>query len=292
MSLEDILDQELVVIKIPGEEGPRGPRGYPFQIKGTLSSPEELELIEDPVVSQAYIIGQDLWVYDEDGEWVNTGPIRASVVVGDTLALLPNESPVVRDVGDEFDTILEFDIPRAAVVSLGSVSVVDPDENPDVTFDGEDGDVSINFFVPRAPDFVVGEVSTLDPGEQAFVQNVGESGDIELDFGIPQGPTGPTGETGETGEKGETGDMGPTGPTGPTGPIGDGLVILGVLDSELDLPESADTGEAYIIDSNLYVWDGSQWVNTGPIVGPTGPTGPTGPAPDVIDGGFPSTVFG
>jgi hypothetical protein len=36
------------------------------------------------------------------------------------------------------------------------------------------------------------------------------------------------------------------------------------------LPISGNVGDAYIIDGDLYVWDGTSWENVGPIVGPTG----------------------
>jgi hypothetical protein len=35
-------------------------------------------------------------------------------------------------------------------------------------------------------------------------------------------------------------------------------------------------GDGYIIDGNLWVWDGSNWTNTGQVVGPTGATGVKG----------------
>jgi hypothetical protein len=100
----------------------------------------------------------------------------------------------------------------------------------------------------------------------------------------PTGPQGPTGATGPTGPQGPTGATGPTGaastvagPTGPTGPVGAGLNIIGTVSGPSGLPVSGDAGDAYIIGSDLYVWDGAAWTNVGNIVGPTGPTGATGP---------------
>jgi len=37
---EDYLDDSITIIRIPGETGPRGPRGFPFIIRGALSSPD------------------------------------------------------------------------------------------------------------------------------------------------------------------------------------------------------------------------------------------------------------
>ena len=107
----------------------------------------------------------------------------------------------------------------------------------------------------------------------------------------PVGPTGPMGERGAigpqgpTGISGNTGDSGPTGPIGPTGPQGKGISIKGSLSSDSQLPSTGESGDAYIINGNLYVWVGSggssdKWDNVGNIEGPVGPTGPTGPKGD------------
>jgi hypothetical protein len=94
----------------------------------------------------------------------------------------------------------------------------------------------------------------------------------------PQGPTGPTSTVpGPTGPTGAVGFTGPTGPTGPAGRDGSGVTIIDTLANIGLLPSSGNTlGDAYVISGNLYVWNGSAWMNVGPIVGPTGPTGPTG----------------
>ena len=128
----------------------------------------------------------------------------------------------------------------------------------------------------------------------------------------PQGPTGPVGPTGAAGEAGPTGAAstveGPQGPTGPTGPIGEAsiipgpvgptgpegraLTILGVLNDPSELPATGDPGDAFIIGDDLYVWDGSEWINTGRFIGPTGPTGPLGPTGPTGPIGDASTIPG
>lgn len=94
----------------------------------------------------------------------------------------------------------------------------------------------------------------------------------------PQGPTGPVSTTpGPTGPTGPVGFTGPTGPTGPAGRDGSGVTILGTLPNTGSLPSSGnDPGDAYVINGELYVWDGAAWQNVGQVQGPTGPTGPTG----------------
>jgi hypothetical protein len=86
---------------------------------------------------------------------------------------------------------------------------------------------------------------------------------------IGDGPTGPTGP------------LGGVGPTGPTGPQGSGVSVLGTYATlellQADVPVG-NIGDAYIIQSDLYVWSdlNQEWYNAGPFVGPLGPTGPTG----------------
>lgn len=94
----------------------------------------------------------------------------------------------------------------------------------------------------------------------------------------PQGPTGPTSTVpGPTGPTGATGFTGPTGPTGPAGVDGSGISILGTLANAGLLPDpGVNINDAYLIDGDLYIWDGTTWNNVGQIQGPTGPTGPTG----------------
>jgi hypothetical protein len=105
----------------------------------------------------------------------------------------------------------------------------------------------------------------------------------EWNVSISQGPTGPTGPLGPQGAAGNS-IIGPQGVTGPTGPIGAGLNILGSYATYAALVAAHPTGsigDAYLISGDLWVWSGTQWLNTGNILGPTGPTGPTGAASTV-----------
>jgi len=84
------------------------------------------------------------------------------------------------------------------------------------------------------------------------------------------GPQGAKGDTGEQGLQGDQGPQGEVGPEGPQGETGESLKILGTLNDESELPLSGNTGDAYIIEEDLYVWDGLAWTNVGKITGPTG----------------------
>ncbi|MEL6140050.1 MAG: hypothetical protein AAFU67_00360, partial [Bacteroidota bacterium] len=107
------------------------------------------------------------------------------------------------------------------------------------------------------------------------------------------GPQGIQGPAGANGTNGADGAQGPVGPVGPQGPAGTGITLLGTVPTVGDLPANGNAnGDLYIVDASGdgYVWNGSQWVNVGPIRGPqgetgdtgatgaTGPQGPTGPA--------------
>lgn len=63
------------------------------------------------------------------------------------------------------------------------------------------------------------------------------------------------------GEKGEPGKDGNDGTS---------VNIKGELASEDQLPESAQPGDAYVVNGDLYVWDGLRWNNIGGIKGPAG----------------------
>lgn len=100
----------------------------------------------------------------------------------------------------------------------------------------------------------------------------GDTGDV--------GPQGPIGLQGVQGPKGDQGDVGPQGPKGDQGVKGDtgaGVNIIGTLNDPSELPASGNTGDAYIISGDLYVWTGTSWENVGSIEGPMGPQGPEGP---------------
>jgi hypothetical protein len=109
------------------------------------------------------------------------------------------------------------------------------------------------------------------------------------------GPAGPQGATGSQGPEGATGPTGATGPQGPQGPQGEqgiqgskgdqgddgtSVQLKGVVATAADLNNIVDkvVGDLYVASDtgDGYVWNGTQWTNTGPIRGPEGATGPQG----------------
>ena len=73
------------------------------------------------------------------------------------------------------------------------------------------------------------------------------------------------------------------GDQGETGPQGAGLLILGSFSDVSELPLSGDVGDAYVINTDLYIWTGSLWENAGPL-GTTAIVSDTSPAGAVTEG--------
>lgn len=88
---------------------------------------------------------------------------------------------------------------------------------------------------------------------------------------VSAGRLGPSGYTGSQGSGGARGF------TGSKGDVGSSLTVLGTLNEEGDLPPSSnDPGDAYIIDNEMWVWDGDSWENVGNFQGFTGSKGDLG----------------
>lgn len=124
-------------------------------------------------------------------------------------------------------------------------------------------------------------------GNDLYVWNFSESdwidvGNISGPQGI-QGIQGPKGDQGEQGEKGEKGDTGTS------------VRILGSYNSEAALvgeQVNANLGDAYLVQGDLYVWDGSNWNNVGNISGPQGIQGEQGEKGEKGDPGTSITILG
>ena len=106
-----------------------------------------------------------------------------------------------------------------------------------------------------------------------------------LQNNLPQGYTGSRGESGFTGSQG-VGFTGSTGFTGSMGPQGISVRVIGTVDLIAELPSDGTSdgstlliaGDSFIVeeDGNLYIWNGSTWVESGRIQGFTGSVGYTG----------------
>lgn len=115
----------------------------------------------------------------------------------------------------------------------------------------------------------------------------------------PKGDIGPIGLTGEQGIQGIKGDKvnhywtgtslffenpdgsfdsgtNLIGPKGDKGNDGNGINIVGKLDDPSELPTTGESGEAYLIEGSLWVWNGNIYENVGNIQGPKGDQGEQG----------------
>ena len=142
---------------------------------------------------------------------------------------------------------------------------------------GADGTVAFESLTPEQKESLRGisitAVSIDTDGNLTITFSDGDSENVGNIIG-PQGVQGP---------KGDKGDVGPVGPQGPQGEKGEqgndgtSLNILGTKESEADLPLSAEKNDAYLINGEMWVFDGTNWNNAGKIQGPQGPQGPVGP---------------
>ena len=114
--------------------------------------------------------------------------------------------------------------------------------------------------------FTVGAKLTSLKGPQGIRGEKGEQG--------IQGAQGPKGDQGPQGLKGDQGDVGPKGATGAP------LSIKGSFPTLDELQEQHPTGQlgdAYMVGTHLYSWNGSAWQDVGDIKGPKGDKGDVGP---------------
>lgn len=114
--------------------------------------------------------------------------------------------------------------------------------------------------------FTVGEKLTSLKGPQGIRGEKGEQG--------IQGAQGPKGDQGPQGLKGDQGDVGPKGETGAP------LSIKGSFPTLDELQEQhpvGQLGDAYMVGTHLYSWNGSAWQDVGGIKGPKGDKGEVGP---------------
>lgn len=130
----------------------------------------------------------------------------------------------------------------------------------------------------QAKDDLLAAAEAGDFDGATFIPTVNDEGDIswDNDKGRPnpetkniKGPIGPEGPRGPEGER------------GPQGEIGEGLKMLGTYpdaDSLLSAhPDGNEIGDAYGVEGNYYVWNGTEWKDAGALQGAKGEQGPMGP---------------
>lgn len=145
---------------------------------------------------------------------------------------------------------------------------------------GADGTVTFESLSPEQKESLRGisitAVSIDTDGNLTITFSDGDSENVGNIIG-PQGVPGPKGDKGDVGPQGPQGLQGPQGEKGEQGNDGTSLNVLGTKESEADLPLSAEKNDAYLINGEMWVFDGANWNNAGKIQGPQGPQGPVGP---------------
>lgn len=165
----------------------------------------------------------------------------------------------------------------ANILSVGTVTTGPAESSASVTITGTSPEQVVNFTIPRGDTGATG--ATGPQGIQGIQGIQGEQG-IQGIQG-EKGDTGDTGATGATGPQGIQGEKGDQGDQGIQGEQGTGVNILGSYANLAALQSAHPTGssgDAYLIDNDLYVWSQStsSWINVGTIRGPQGIQGEHG----------------
>ena len=298
-----------------GPTGATGSAGRSINIKGTKANVAALPSSGN-VSGDSWIVLTDLHLYVWDGTiWLDAGQFQgptgatgpATISVGAVTATGPTGTPSVTNSGTGSAGVFDFVLQQgpvgltgptgaAATIAVGNVTSTGPTGIPSIVNSGTINAALLDFVLKQGPTgptgpagpttITLGLVTATGPTGVPQVTNSGTSTDLVLNFTLAQGPTGLTGPTGATGAAstavgptGPTGSTGATGATGTAGADGTGVSILGsyaTLSALQAAHPSGQTGDAYLINGELYVWTGSSWTNVGSIQGPTGSTGPTG----------------
>lgn len=142
---------------------------------------------------------------------------------------------------------------------------------------GVDGTVAFESLTPEQKESLRGVSITAVSIDTDGNLIITFSDDDSENVGNVIGPQGVPGPKGDKGDVGPVGPQGPQGEKGEQGKDGTSLNILGTKESEADLPLSAEKNDAYLINGEMWVFDGTNWNNAGKIQGPQGPQGPVGP---------------
>lgn len=249
-----------------GDEGPQGEAGASFSYRGTVATVAALP--SPSTVGHAYKIVATGELYIYNGlVWINAGVLEgAKGDQGDpgpagaalnyrgtvaTVAALPSPSTV--GFAYKVDATGELYIYNGTSWLNGG-----PLQGPQ----GVAGDEGLAG--PQGPGFnyqgalaTVGELPT--PSTQGFAYRIGTdlyiyNGTSWVNAGALQGPKG------DQGDKGDKGDQGM------------GFSYRGSVPTVASLPSPSTTGFGYKVEASgdLYIYNGTSWVNAGPLQGPQG----------------------
>ena len=257
----------------------KGRDGSSVTITGSVPDPGALPAPNAGNTGEGMLIGTDLWVSDGT-RWTNVGPVRGPQ--GERGQQGPTGPK--GDTGDSvYETYLSisgnanrtkadflFDMRGMSAFEYWCTAMGKTPEGAGVfdewmdTLKGKDGSsIRILGQYDTYNDLITAHPAGGDQGDCYLVAGnlYAFVGDSFVNMGNIQGPQGPQGL------------RGPTGPQGPKGEDGTSINVKGSVNSMSELPTSPSQGDAYIMNGDMLIWDGSSWANCGKIVGPTGPTG-------------------
>ena len=269
---------------LQGLQGSQGTPGLGIEFQGQLSLTASLP--QPSTQGYAYLINNELWIYDSQGDWINAGQIQGPQgiqgvqgvqgvqgIQGATGAEGPQGPPGGGSVlfsatsfdqfgSDSYKTISN-DILTLSDFLIGDTIALNIDYNLSYT-NGQS--VSIcdfndenNYIIAKVVSYIDNQLlvkvtktnvynSPLDLWNVNLSGDAGSKGDTGLQGAT--GSIGPQGFTGATGSIGITGPQGPTGPQGTQGPTGS----IGV---------KGDKGDTAISTPSNLVWEGNWDANTG-----------------------------
>lgn len=200
-----------------------------------------------------------------------TGHVTIPVGEGAVSSVNGQVGDVVLDAGDVNAVPAETVGEPGGVAGLGPDGKVPADQLPDII--GEPGPPGLSAYqVAVAEGFTGTETEWLTSLIGADGAD-GVDGASAYQVAVAQGYEGTQAEWLVS----LVGPRGPEGPEGPQGEAGSGVRILGSLPDPDALPGSGnEVGDAYLIDGDLWVWDGAGWGNVGTIQGPQGEQGEAG----------------
>jgi hypothetical protein len=271
-----------------GSQGFTGSRGEGFTIKGSVATEQDLANILNPENGDTYVVEQsgEIWVYDST-EFVNLGRFLGYTGSQGLTGFVGSQGELGY-TGSRGDT--GFTGSRGDTGFTGGQGELGYTGSEGFT--GSQGEIgytgSEGFTGSQGELGYTGSQGELGYTGSIGIQGVqGDTGFIgsqgELGYTGSRGNTGFTGSQGElgyTGSQGELGYTGSRGDTGFTGSQGLSFRILGSVASTENLPDGSTSvpGDGYIVQDtgDLQIWDGTQWVNVGRVVGYTGSAGEGG----------------
>ncbi|MEQ5216159.1 hypothetical protein ABN214_15690 [Proteus terrae] len=283
-------------------ESLKGETGLGLRIKGSLTSKDDLPK-ESMEAGDAYIIDSIMWVWDTE-DWSPVGSVGPK---GDPGPEGPQGKPGAKgDPGEKGEkgeglkisgtAASEGELPSEGIED-GTIYLVDREgfvysngkwnsigmilaKDGTNGTNGKDGIDGVSITAKGRVADVESLPEDAAKGDMYYVKNnTYIFSDTWVDMGTNVGPKG------EPGPEGPQGEPGVDGKPGADGEVGPGIVAKGKVNEVSELPEVAEAGWMYYVNTNTYIYNGEAWVDMGTNIGPKGEPGEKGdPGPKGEDG--------